>query len=227
MRFSDSIVLEVVSEGGGSGELGTRLPGCFPVQPCLHNSLGEWSEAWTYGTYGSGESSVCLPAALRMGKRVSRVIMNQRSVWVCFDFDGSIPACMSLLLRCLEMRSWKMKCYLFLPCPHLEWIASSLWIHLVFMGISYVVLSTFPRHYNAVTIDNALSLQYVITILTPWHTSCSYYHWNEAIKQLEASRSQRQEHPVDKREPLPARPTLSALPAGHPASWLRDCSLWS
>ena len=91
------------------------------------------------------------------------------------------------------------------------------------MGISYVVLSTFPRHYNAVTTDNALLVQYVITILTTWHTIGSYYHLNEAIKQLEASRSQMQEHPVDKPEPLPAQPTLSALPAGHPASWLRDC----
>lgn len=116
-----------------------------------------------------------------------------------------------------------MKCYLSLPWPHLEWIASSLRIHLVFMGISYVVLSTFPRHYNAVTTDNALLVQYVITILTTWHTIGSYYHLNEAIKQLEASRSQMQEHPVDKPEPLPAQPTLSALPAGHPASWLRDC----
>ena len=41
MRFSDFIVLEVVSEGVGSREVGTRLPGCFPVQPCLHNSVGE------------------------------------------------------------------------------------------------------------------------------------------------------------------------------------------
>ena len=96
VRFSDFIVLEVVSEGVGSGEVGTRLPGGFPVQPRLHNSLGEWSEAWTCGTYGSGESSVSLHAALRLGKWVSRAIMNQRSVWVCLTLVGQhLPAWVS------------------------------------------------------------------------------------------------------------------------------------
>lgn len=33
MGFSDFTVLEVVSEGVGSGEVGTRQPRYFPVQP--------------------------------------------------------------------------------------------------------------------------------------------------------------------------------------------------
>lgn len=217
--FSDFTVLEVVSEGVGGGEVGTRQPGCFPVQPRLHNSPGECSKAQTYGTDGSEESSECLHAASRMGKWVSRAIMNQRSAWVCLTLMGQhLPAWVSfcdvwkwspgkwsVTSSCLG-RAWN------------EWPRRS-----EFIWCLWEVLSTFPRHYNAVTIDNALLVQYVITILTTWHMICSYYHLNKAIKWLEASRSRTQEHPVDKPEPLPARPTLSALPAGHPASWLRDC----
>lgn len=57
----------------------------------------------------------------------------------------------------------------------------------------------------------------------------SYYLLNEAIKQLEASRSQMWEHPMDKVVPLPAPLTSSAggedaaLPGGHPASWPKAC----
>lgn len=77
------------------------------------------------------------------------------------------------------------------------------------MGISYGVLSTFPNHYNAVTVDNALLVQYVITILTTWQTMGSYYHLNESIKQLEASRSRMQEHQMGKHVPCPTGPTSS------------------
>lgn len=73
---------------------------------------------------------------------------------------------------------------------HMSWEASLLCIHLLFMRKPAVFPSTFPDHYNAVTVDNALWVQYVITTLTAWHTISSYYHLNESIKQqLEASRS--------------------------------------
>lgn len=185
---------------------------------------GEWDEALTHRAHGSRESSASSRTLLGLGTWVSGAVMNQRSMCFCLTLMCQhLPAWVSF---CTVWKVWKMECCL-LPGPRLEWITSPLWIHLVFMGISCVVLSTFPNHYNAVTIDNALLVQYVITIFTTWHTIGSYYHLNEAIKQLEASRSRMQEHQMDKPVPLPARPTSSAarehtaLPAGHPASWPR------
>jgi hypothetical protein len=50
----------------------------------------------------------------------------------------------------------------------------------------------------------------------------SYYHLNESIKQLEASRSRMQEHQMGKPEPLPSWREDSILPKGHPANLPKD-----
>lgn len=166
---------------------------------------------------GSGGRFAGLHPPWRPAKWVSRLVMGQRSTCICLTLMCQhLSACVSF---CAVWKNEGLEDEVLpLALATLGTNSSSLWIHLVFMGISYVVLSTFPHHYNAVTVDNALLVQYVITVLTTWHTIGSYYHLNESIKQLEASRSRIWEHQMGKPVSLPTRPTSSAGGKTH-STW--------